>query len=86
MPHGFGLLLHKELNQSICFLSSILHDRVYFSFLSVGISCLSHKGLDFKSLAKDPLSFQMCDLCLANASSCLKPYMLAVPVLLVLYV
>ena len=28
MPHGFGSLLHKGLNQSSCFLSSILHDHV----------------------------------------------------------
>jgi len=81
MPHGFGSLLHKVLNKSLSFLSSILHDHVYFKFVSVGISCLSFKGLDFKFLARDPLSFQMCDLCLANANSCLKPYMLAVHVL-----
>lgn len=81
MPHGFSSLLRKGLNKSICFLSSILHDHVYFKYVIVGISCLSLKGLDVKSLARYPLSFQMCDLCLANAGSCLKLYMLAVHIL-----
>jgi len=81
MPLGFGSLLHKGSNQNSCVLSSILHDHISFKFVSLGISCLSLKRLDFKSLARDPLSFQICDLCLTNASSCVKPYMLAVHVL-----
>jgi hypothetical protein len=81
MPEGFDSLLHKGLNQSNCVLSSILHDHVSFKFVSLGVSYLSLKGLGIKFSARDPLSFQMCDLCLANASSCVQPYMLAVHVL-----